>query len=464
MAEPVQATLQRTWRWTASIRIRTAALATLVVAVALVVAATALVVLQRRTLTDNVDTAVRLRAEDITSLLIEGTLPEELTVLNAEVSLVQVLDDGGRIVGASENILELEPLAADLSPGEATDIRTVSGLPIDFDEDFRVLTRSVETPSGVYTVVVGASLDEVNESSQSLVNLLRWGVPILVLLVAGGTFLLVGRALSPVEGIRREVAGITSQQLARRVPEPATDDEIGRLARTMNEMLDRLEVAQEKQERFVGDASHELRSPLASMRTQVEVDLEHPGHAPWQETMTAVQEEVVRMQRLVEDLLLLARSDAQSLDGQYELLDLDDIVLAEAEAQRDAPAITIDTSGVSAGQVRGDARQLPRLVRNLLENAIRFGRSRVVLTLSEARGLTVLAVDDDGGGVPGEQRERVFERFTRLDSARDREHGGAGLGLAIARAIAEAHGGTLEIEDSALGGARFVLSIPSGRG
>ena len=180
--------------------------------------------------------------------------------------------------------------------------------------------------------------------------------------------------------------------------------------------------------------------------------------------MTAVQEEVVRMQRLVEDLLLLARSDAQSLDGQYELLDLDDIVLAEAEAQRDAPAITIDTSGVSAGQVRGDARQLPRLVRNLLENAIRFGRSRVVLTLSEARGLTVLAVDDDGGGVPGEQRERVFERFTRLDSARDREHGGAGLGLAIARAIAEAHGGTLEIEDSALGGARFVLSIPSGRG
>ena len=461
MADRCRAALRRVRRGAASLRVRAALLATLVVAIALVAAAIALVVLQRRTLTDNVDTALRLRGDDITSLLLEGTLPEQLTVLNAEVSFVQVLDERGVVVEASANILELESLAADLPPGDSADIRTVSGVEIDIDEDFRVLTSSVESDTGDYTVVVGASLDEVNESSQSLVNNLRWGVPILVLLVAGGTFVLVGRVLSPVEGIRREVAAITGQQLQRRVPEPATDDEIGRLARTMNEMLDRLQAAQEKQERFVGDASHELRSPIASMRTQIEVDLEHPDHERWQETMVTVHEELIRMQRLVEDLLLLARSDAQSLGGHEDLLDLDDLVLAECEAQRAARAIALDASGVSAAQVRGDGAQLGRLARNLIENAARYAQAQVAVTLGESDGFAVLVVDDDGAGIPADERERVFERFTRLDSSRARDDGGAGLGLAIARAIAEAHGGSLEIRDSPAGGARFVLALPS---
>ena len=229
--------------------------------------------------------------------------------------------------------------------------------------------------------------------------------------------------------------------------------EIARLAETMNEMLGRLQDAYQRQERFVADAAHEHRSPLASLRVQLEVDGD--------EGTRHLLDEVIRMQRLVDDLLILARSDAGQLATQSSSVDLDDIVLGEAVRLREIGSrAAVDTSAVSAGQVRGNAEQLLRVVRNLLENAVRHAAARVVVTLREADGEVVLTVQDDGPGVPPAERSRIFERFARADSARARGSGGAGLGLAIARTIAESHGGTLGLDDTD-GGASFVLRLPA---
>ena len=461
MAERLAGAFRRVRPSSAGIRIRTAVLATAVVAIALAAASVSLVVLQRRSLTDNIDTTVTQRADDITPLLVEGTLPEKLTVLDFEVSLVQVLDGRGEIILASENVAGEAPVTGNRPERGKTEIQQVTGLPIDHDEGFRVLTRGVETQSGVFTVIVAGSMDAVNDSTETLISVLLWGIPLLLIFVSGGIWLLVGRALSPVESIRREVASITGQQLSRRVPEPSAGDEIGRLARTMNEMLDRLESAQAQQDRFVGDASHELRSPLASIRTQIEVNQSNPERARWQDTMGGVREEVIRMQRLIEDLLILTRSDAGEMQGQRSLVDLDDLVLTAIALQGDNGRAEIDRSAISGGQVRGDRRHLQLVVRNLLDNAVRHARSRVAVTLRESDGLVSLTVEDDGAGIPEAERDRIFDRFTRLDSARGRDDGGAGLGLSIVRVIVDAHGGSVTVGTSQAGGARFVVQLPA---
>jgi signal transduction histidine kinase len=336
----------------------------------------------------------------------------------------------------------------------------VPKVPVD-DEPFRVLARTFESDGGAYTVYVGGSLEQVEESTASLLVLLRFGIPLVLLGVAAGTWMLVGRALAPVESIRAEVAEISGHETGRRVPEPSTLDEIGRLARTMNEMLARIDEAQDRQRRFVADASHELRSPLATMRTQLEVDETHPETAAWETTSKDLHAEIVRMQRLVDELLFLARSDASRL-AQRRPVDLDDIVLDEVRRARASSPVTIDSSAVSAGQVSGDHDQLRRVVRNLLDNALEHARCAVAIRLGEDGERVTLVVDDDGEGIPVESREQVFERFVRLDGARTPGRGGIGLGLAITRAIVEAHGGAIAAEDgSALGGARFIVTFPA---
>src|SRR5262249_14985673 len=215
------------------------------------------------------------------------------------------------------------------------------------------------------------------------------------------------------------------------VPESSRQDEIGRLARTMNAMLARLEDATDRQRRFVADASHELRSPLTGIRAQLEVDLEHPELADWQATERDVLADALRLQRLVDDLLAIAVVDASSLDAAHrQPVDLDEIVFAEARRIQTRGDITLDTRGVSGAQLDGNLDQLVRVVHNLLDNAARHARSRVVVTLSETSTQVTLRVLDDGPGIPDRDRVRVFERFARLDDARGRDGGGAGLGLA----------------------------------
>ena len=230
----------------------------------------------------------------------------------------------------------------------------------------------------------------------------------------------------------------------------------------MNAMLDRVEVATTSQQRFVADASHELRSPLTRIRSELEVDLAHPGTADPEATRRSALDEIERMQRLVEDLLALARhdNDPTSITVARAVVDLDDVVFHEIHRRQPTIGIGIDCAGVSAAQVRGDAGQLARLVRNLLDNAIRHARTRVTVDLSEHAEVAVLTVADDGPGIPSDDHERVFERFTRLDFARPADEGGTGLGLTIARAITVRHHGTIHIDEGYHFGARFVVQLP----
>ena len=318
----------------------------------------------------------------------------------------------------------------------------------------------VDTTGHVAAVVeVAASLDNAVRGVDTLKRSLYLATPALIAMVAWLVWLVVGRAFRPVSAIRNEVETISSSTIDRRVPVPDSDDEVARLASTMNAMLDRLEGAQVRQREFVSDASHELRSPIASMRAELEVALAHPEHAEWNVVATRVLRERDRLERLVDDLLQLARLD-EGVALRKVVLDLDDIVLAEATHAR---PVTIATSGVSAGRIVGDAGALEQLVRNLFDNAARHAKQAVSvdLFLDDSTAEVVLRVDDDGAGVPLADRTRIFERFTRSDVGRGRTIGGAGLGLALVQRIVRAHSGTVLCTDAPAGGARFEMRFPA---
>ena len=441
----------------ATVRVRITVAAVLVVGVALAVGGIWLVRAQRQSLTDNVGTTATLRSRDIALTVADGDFPDVLAVPRGDENLVQVVDATGRVVASSANIRGA-PRLSTLQPGKSG-AATRDGDLSEGDGPFRIVARRVSTSSGDYTVYVAGTLEGIDESTASLVRLLLIGLPGLLVLVGVTTWVLTGRALRPVEAIRREVEAIGAEDLHRRVPEPSTVDEVGRLARTMNAMLGRLEASTERQHRFVADASHELRSPLTGIRAQLEVDLAHPELADWRTTEREVLDDTVRLQRLVDDLLTLAAADARVVDGAHrEPVDLDEIVLTEARRLRSRTAHRVDTSAVSGAQVMGNADQLVRAVHNLLDNAVRHAHSAVTVTLGESASVAVLTVADDGPGVPLDQRDRIFERFARGDGARSSDNGGTGLGLAITHEVVLGHGGSIVVDNGP--GARFVVSLP----
>jgi signal transduction histidine kinase len=283
----------------------------------------------------------------------------------------------------------------------------------------------------------------------------------LLLVVVGlTTWRVVGRALAPVAAIGREVEVISAAELHRRVPEPASRDEIARLAGTMNRMLGRLEGARNAQRRFVSDASHELRTPTASIRQHTEVALAHPDRVTVAGVAEPVHAEALRLQRLIDDLLLLASADEAGLALRRVPVDVDDLAFAEAERLR-VLSSRVDTSRVSAGQAAGDPGGLRRVIRNLADNAARHAASSVAFAVAEQAGTVTLTVDDDGPGIPAADRARVLHRFVRLADARARDEGGSGLGLAIVAELVAAHGGTVVIAEAPLGGARVVVTLPA---
>jgi signal transduction histidine kinase len=321
--------------------------------------------------------------------------------------------------------------------------------------------RQVDSQVGRITLVAQRSLNEVNRTVDSVTTVLLIGVPAMIALVALSAWYFTGRALRPVEAIRLEAESIGGDTIVRRVPEPPTEDEVGRLARTMNAMLDRLEVSSRKQRQFVSDASHELRSPLASIRTNLEVALRNPDRTDWPSVASRALTEDVRMEDTVSELLELARLDETAGPEPVDTLpeiDLDELVHDDTEHSRRVP---IDTARVSAGRVHGRRDQLTRLVRNLLDNAARHATTTVAVGLQADDHTVELTVDDDGPGIPENERERVFERFPRLDDGRARDAGGLGLGLSMVKTITEQHGGTVTIEDAPLGGARLRVRLPA---
>jgi signal transduction histidine kinase len=443
-----------------SVRVRTVLVAIGVVGTALVLSGYVLLHLLSSSLTTAVDTSARLRAEAVANQLSGGTVPSSLTVPGDDSVLVQVIDSSGKVVAASANVADEPALVPAGSSSGQVRLITLHGLPIGEQGDFKVATRSVVTPKGTWTVLAAASLAQAQHTVSTLGNDVAAGLPVVLALVGLTAWLLAGRALAPVESIRTQVAEISGHALDKRVPDPGGRDEIARLARTMNQMLERLEHSQASQRRFVSNASHELRSPLASALTQLQVDQAHPNLADWPSTAAGVQADLERLQRLVADLLALARADEGALASIRRPVDLDDVIREEARRQRVTSRVPIDSAKVEPVQVQVNEDEMRRAVANLIGNAVRHAHAQVTVSLMARPGGAVLMVEDDGPGIPVRQRDRVFGRFVRLDGARARDTGGTGLGLAIAKEIIEAHGGKIIIGD-AHPGARFEVHLPA---
>ncbi|WP_320776731.1 HAMP domain-containing sensor histidine kinase [Streptomyces sp. CRN 30] len=460
-----------------SVRARATLAATLVVAVALVAAGTAVLLSLRSNLLGEAGTQAERSAREVAAQLAAGTRYDELS-LDVDDRPVQVVDEDGVLVAASEDLERISGTGVDavaprqasadrpgdddddddegLEPGEIGGRATLSDGSATIDgetEDYRFAGVTVETDDrGTLTVYAGSPLSAEHGAVSTALTVMLIGFPLLAALVAGVTWLVTRRALRPVEGIRREMAAITaSEDLGRRVPVPDTHDEVARLALTTNETLAALQASVERQRRFVADASHELRSPIASLRTQLEVGAAHPELLD----VGGAVEDTVRLQRLAADLLLLARLDAgeRPADGRVDLA-----ALAREEA-RNRPRVTVRAG--EGAVVEGSRGQLGRVLANLLDNAERHARSAVEVTVGREGGTAVLGVADDGEGVPPADRQRIFERFVRLDAARSRDDGGAGLGLAIARDVAVRHEGTLTVAEAPAGGALFELRLPA---
>lgn len=455
-------------RWSrASVRLRTTVAAVLVVAVAMLVGAFALVALVRGSLREGLEGSAEQRASALAAQIEASGLPaQEQAESDEEGAGEAESDEGGadpedllwQVTDAQGAVLRSsQPLSKPL-PTDDVDSARLAGA----DHRYLVVTEDARDGNGRdYVVSVAVSLEELDDSTTALVPPLFVGLPLLLLVVGGTTWVVATRALAPVERIRREVERITSDRLDRRVPEPPGRDEIHRLAATMNLMLGRLEGSRDRQQQFVADASHELRSPLASIRQTAEVVRDYPGAMPEGELADAVLEESARMQRLVEQLLVLTRTDEGMAAQHTQDVDLDDLALTEAK-RVGRTGLDVETSGVGSGRVRGELTSIAQVVRNLVDNAARHAERRLAISVREHDGSVEVVVEDDGPGISEQQRQRVFERFVRLDEARARDAGGSGLGLAIVKETVTAHGGTVTVSSSGLGGARFVVRLPSG--
>lgn len=380
---------------------------------------------------------------------------------SAERIAARVDSDGGSLGSGFDDdelvqILTPEDSIAAASP-DARDIAPLRDGRVVIDNDAFVVAHEGIKDSRL-RVMVAHEIDDGLEVVAAARWLLATAVPILVGIVALGAWILTGRALAPVTRIRAEVEDIEAARLERRVQVPDTGDEIAHLASTMNHMLDRLDASARAQRRFVSDASHELRSPLAVIHQHAEVASLHPGSVSVAELAEIVLAEGTRLQELVDSLLLLARLE-ESAPLTRRVVDLDDIALDEVHRARRSD-VGVDGSAIGTARVDGDPRLLGQVLRNLVDNAVRHARTQVTVSLDTSEGAAKLVVDDDGDGIPAKHRGDVFDRFVRLDEARARDDGGSGLGLSIVRHIVEAHGGSIAIDTAPAGGARFIVSLP----
>ncbi|MFJ2738784.1 sensor histidine kinase [Streptomyces sp. NPDC087440] len=458
-----------------SVRVRTTTAAALVVAAVLTAAGAGLLGLAHRGLVESAEETALTRARAVAGLTEEGKLLQSIPVPDGQDGILQVVTADGHVRAASENLAGLPPIAS-FGPAPGRD-HAARSLYLALNDDApadaaRPHFRTVAVPARMgdtpVTVYAGTALTTADEARHLILVAMLPGIPLLVLLVAAVTWHSTGRALRPVDAIRTEVAEITDRDLGRRVPVPDSHDEVARLAATMNHTLDRLQDSLDRQRRFVADASHELRSPIAALRAHIEMAQAHPGLL----RLPDLQRDVVRLQALATDLLLLARLDTGEAPA-HKPVDLTALVTATVH-RRTPERVPVRTELEPDAHCTGSPTQLERVLDNLLDNAQRHATASVTVTLHTepaAAGpgrAVVLTVADDGTGIAPQDRERVFTRFTRLDEARDRDTGGAGLGLAIARSVATAHRGTLTAESPAGtesgsdSGGFLVLRLPGG--
>ena len=474
MAEPVRAVV-RWWR-RRGLRARVTLTAAAGLLVALVAADLLLFNTLRVALTRSVDDSARQAATEVVALIDSQPLPDPVPVATSTMT-IQVLDPAGRIIDVSAAADRLVPLlapaqaASNARTGQAV---TVNGSPFGMPPVLRV--AAVAASNGEL-VIAAVPYSPAGDSLSLVARALVLGTPLLFILFTGAIWLAVGSTLRPIALLRRGAAQVTDTGVPRDLPVPEARDEVRSLGLTLNDMLSRLAAAQQRQRDLVSDTAHELRSPIASIRTQLEVALDHPDGQDWAETARDVHADVLRLARLAEDLLLLARLDEQAL-GTHRVpaapVDLAELARTVVARYAGTPVpVTADvtgpggTDGADSCLVAGNWDSFDRLLVNLLDNAVRYAKSRVTVTVRRAGEYVSLAVADDGPGIPAADMDRAFDRFARLDTARSRdgeEAGGAGLGLAIVRATARACGGTAHLEpaepDCQPPGLRAVVRIP----
>ncbi|HTI78617.1 MAG TPA: HAMP domain-containing sensor histidine kinase [Mycobacterium sp.] len=448
----------RPWNW--GISARSAFVAATVVFLALTLAGAGLAAVLYRSMLSGMDSSAAARVADVgAEVESDGVHQMEPQVLHTDerILAVQVIAADGTVVAQSDSAPDT-PMIPVSEIGDGLHI----GIPEHASPFGRIRfsAQTISAPDGnTYTVLVGEGSQVVTSTIRTLIIALTIAAPIVIAVSACATYMLVARSMRSVDAIRSRVADISASDLAERVPVPESHDEIAALAETMNEMLARIEAGHAAQQRFVGDASHELRSPLATIISALEVAVAHPELLDKELAARTLIPEAHRMQALVDDLLLLARADERGLVLRREDVDLDDIAADEAQRLRRETSLAVHTD-LAPTRLVGDARALSRVLRNLLDNAGLHATSRVDVTVTSEDGTAVLSVADDGPGIPAADRDRVFDRFVRLDPDRSRSGGGAGLGLAIVREIVAAHHGSAAVDDRPGGGTRMTIQLP----
>jgi signal transduction histidine kinase len=369
---------------------------------------------------------------------------------------VQVIAQDGTVVRRSQSAPD-RPLVAMKDVGDGIRI----GMPEQSSPFGRIRfsAQTVAGPDDRYTILVGEGSATIASTVWAVVVALAIAAPVVIVVSGAATYVLVRRSMQSVDDIRSRVADITTSDLAERVPVPGSRDEIAALAVTMNEMLARIEAGHDAQQRFIGDASHELRSPLTTIISALEVAVAHPEVLSGDLATTTLMPEALRMKALIDDLLLLARADERGLDMAREDVDLDDLAAAELRRLRTETDLDV-AAELEPARLTGDPAALSRVLRNLFNNAARHAVSRVLVSVrSTADGVRV-EVSDDGPGIAPADRERIFDRFVRLDPDRSRSAGGTGLGLAIVREIVVAHDGRVTIGDGMGTGTKVTVELP----
>ncbi|HDL49477.1 MAG TPA: HAMP domain-containing protein [Actinobacteria bacterium] len=450
------------------VRAQATVLATVVITMALVVGAVVFIALTRANLTRSLETVVSSRSQDIAGLVVSGGLSR--TIPSVRGTSAQVIDPSGTVIASTLDIEGQQAVTADTVPAGVLRLTEMAALDASGEQDagenhdeeapYLVAITGAASGDGVYQVVVVGSLASVNRAIATLIPMLAVGIPLLVMVGAWMTWGLVGRSLRPVGKMIAQAEGITLAKLDRRIDVPDSQDEIRHLAETLNGMLDRLESSVARQRRFVSDASHELKSPVASLLTMAEVAESARAQIEMKEFAGDVAGEARRLALLVEDLLILSRADEDHFQLDRTSFDLAELVREEAGSMAIA-GVSFDLSGLAVTRVHMDRRRMRQLARNLLDNAVRHTGGRVWVETGVRDGFAYLLVADDGPGIPQNRREDIFDRFVRLDGARSRVQGGTGLGLAVVKAIAEAHGGTVRVlDDDLFPGAVFRVDLP----
>ncbi len=444
-----------------NVRTRAAVGATAIVFLFLSLGSGWLIVSQENMLIRNLDASGQLRINDIQSLLIDKVLPPEITIIGDDSGFVQLLDSKGAVVSTTKNIAgEAALIIPPFFTGSKGEVVTENRIISAFDNiPFRLIAKRITVRNKKYSVVAGYSLVKTLGTIHYLIKLLIALNLLVTALVFLVTWFVTRGALRPVERMRSEVDLLSAQDLSKRVSVPKSKDEIGRLGQTLNSLLDRLAISDQRQRRFVSDASHELRNPLAGMRTQLEVEMLYPDPSQIEQGRQALLRSTLRLQELTEDLLVLAISDGKGSVEKWKEIDLKEIVIGEVEEFPISAGVSLDTSKVKSVRLWGDPSQLRRAFINLLENANRFAETKITVSLHAEEDWAYLDVLDDGPGIPAADRERVFERFSRLDNSRSRHEGGTGLGLAITKQIVLSHGGEIGLLEEKQG-AHFQIRLP----